>query len=189
MTPRRLKIQGNFYFSKITLKLEDKIILGIGALFLVSLLIFISLANRIFNHFEEQNKRWDQSIQKTMNSHNLSTAQRTQPPQATSTSQPATQKRKNLSSEEAFHRVAKAFEENRKKRDAAFKEMEENFKEQFKKAAEAHEKRGKHLFKLHDEGVARAQAAFDKKAAVYSASLPKYATSKKHGEKQHDSHK
>lgn len=75
---------------------------------------------------------------------NHSTLQRTQPSQTTPIPQRATSKRKSISSEEAFHRLAKSFEENRKKRDAAFKEMEENFKEQFKKAAEEHEKRGKH---------------------------------------------
>lgn len=50
-------------------------------------------------------------------------------------------------------------------------------------------KNEENILKLHDEGVARAQAAFEKKAAAYSAGLPSHATSKKQWEKQHDPHK
>lgn len=52
MTLRRLKTQNNFFFSKITLKLEDKIILGIGLMFTISLLCFIGLSNKLFSSFE-----------------------------------------------------------------------------------------------------------------------------------------
>jgi hypothetical protein len=160
----------------INLKLEDKIILGIGVLFLIFLLTFISLANRIFNHIEEQNKRWELSIQKI------------QPIQTTQTAPPETIM-ETKESEDAFDRLGKAFEENRKKRDEAFTAMEKNFKERFKKAAAEQEKRMKHLHKWFDESTARSTAEFDRKAAAFSAGLPKYAIAGKQRKKQHDPHK
>lgn len=156
MTSKRFTTPEAFPFSRVSLKLEDKIILG--ALFLLSLLIFIGLANKFFNHFDEQNKRWEESIQKTQNTHNIAHKS-----QMSSMPQPAAPATDSL--EESFYQVQKAFEENQNKREAAFKEMEKNFHERFKKTHKAYDKRSKNFFKRFDKVTAKARAEYEKKTA------------------------
>lgn len=183
MTPRRFNTQEAPAFLGITLKLEDKIILGVGALFLLSLLIFIGFANKIFNHFDEQNKRWDESTQRAQNIHGQPITEGTQASQETAGRDTFKER------EEAFYHLQKAFEENQKKRDAAFKAMEKNFHERFKKAAAEHEKGGERLFKIFEEAAARSDAAFNKTAAEYSKGLSNFATGHRKKDKQHDARK
>lgn len=177
MSSRKLSPHNNTSFSKINLKLEDKIILGIGALFLICLLIFVSVANRAFDYLGEQNKKWEKPLQNTQPHKTLPTQKIQQEPDETPFREP----------ESSFYQLEKAFEENRKKRDEAFRKIEKNFKERFKKLAKLREQRRKRLHKWFDEAVARSDADFEKKAAAFSEGLPKYAIAGKKRKKSDDS--
>lgn len=167
MTFRRLRTQNNFSFPEINLKQEDKIILGIGVIFAIALLFFIGIANKVFLFFEEQNREWELSVKKD---------QETAPIQQ---SQP---KKSHL--QESFERTAKAFKENKKKRNAAFKAMEKNFKERVKKIEAEHDQWMKRIHQRFDKSWAEPWELLEKHA--FKGELHPVVPSK---EKKNDPHK
>jgi len=149
-------------FSERSLKPEDKILLGIGVIFLTCVLFFITFTKILFDDFAKDEQKLKQS--------------------SASINQPKQKDEFELlfetihkESEEAFQRVAKAFEENSRKRDEAFKQMKQNFKERFNKVKGENDAWMKRIHKIMDESARKSDKEWEKTMAKYSVGLPNYA--------------
>ncbi|MBY0501363.1 MAG: hypothetical protein K2P93_05115 [Alphaproteobacteria bacterium] len=111
-------------FSLSSLKSEDKILIGIGFLFLIIILGFIYLANTFFASL-------NQPVPLTTMS------------QREKTVKELDDDFKRIFQEvgEGFKRIDEAFEENRRRKDAAFQQAVENFQNGFEKKQEKFDKR------------------------------------------------
>ena len=106
-------------FSLSSLKSEDKILIGIGFLFLIIILGFIYLANTFFTSLNQPTPSTTMS-------------------QREKTVKELDEDFKRIFQEvgEGFKRIDEAFEENRRRNDAAFQQAVENFQNGFEKKQE-----------------------------------------------------
>jgi hypothetical protein len=114
------KLGFSLFQKKISLKLEDKILLGIGGLFLILITTFVIFANTIFKSFETHKKS---PVQEAL-------AQR---------KKTASEMDKKFGDpfrefEEGFHHLGEVFEEDARKGHEFFQKAVDNFHERFEKS-------------------------------------------------------
>ncbi|OJW52792.1 MAG: hypothetical protein BGO67_10435 [Alphaproteobacteria bacterium 41-28] len=115
--------QKSSYFQKeIALKLEDKILLGIGGFFLIILIAFMSFANSIFKSHKIPQKS---PIQESL-------IQR----EETASEMDAAFKNPFKEFEEGFQKLGEVFEENQKRNNESFQKAVNNFHNHFEQAEE-----------------------------------------------------
>lgn len=110
----------SFLKNKISLKLEDKILFGIGGLFLLLIIAFIIFANTIFKSFEIHKKS---PVQEAL-------AQR----EKTVKEMDKTFEDPFREFEEGFHNLGEVFEEDAKRSHESFQNAVDNFHERFEKS-------------------------------------------------------
>ncbi len=113
---------------KWNFKLEDKILLGIGGIFLVGVFFFMSFMGKVFDVLDHNSGK----------SASWSTAQE---PSAMEEEIEDSFEKRFRESEAAFQRLHEAFEENSRKSDESFKKAQQNFEKRFEEA-EANFKKG-----------------------------------------------
>jgi len=108
---------------KISLKFEDKVLLGIGVAFILFILIFVSFASMIFKAQETMRKSFYKEI-----SHSTK-----------DTDKPFGNRHKEI--EEDFNKLEEAFKENHRRNDEAFENAVQNFQNRFNQAKENFERK------------------------------------------------
>lgn len=114
--------QGPHKTIKLNLKLEDKVLLGIGAGFIVLIICFMSFASQIFDDLGSSNKPTSVSMKEEI--------------------QDSTERLEEswdkifAESARRHEEVGKAFKENHRKRSEAFKKLKANFHKRFQQAEE-----------------------------------------------------
>lgn len=120
-SPYNERKQGfSLFQKKISLKLEDKILLGIGGLFLILITAFVIFANTIFKSFETHKKS---PVQEAL----------------TQRQETANEMDKALEDpfrafEEGFHHLGEIFEEDAKRSHESFQKAVDNFHDRFEKS-------------------------------------------------------
>ena len=122
---------------KLNLKLEDKILLGIGGIFLVGVFFFMSFMGKVFDVLDHHSGK-------------PATLSTVQEPSAVEEEIEDSFEKSFRESEAAFQRFQEVFEENSRKSDENFKKAQQNFEKRFKEA-EANFKKGVWIDKIHKE--------------------------------------
>lgn len=120
-SPYNKRKQGfSFFQNQVSLKLEDKILLGIGGLFLIFIIAFAIFANTIFKSFETYKKS---PVQEAL-------AQR----EKTANKMDKAFEKPFRAFEEGFHHLGEVFEEDARRSHESFQKAVYNFHERFEKS-------------------------------------------------------
>jgi len=112
----------SFFQKRIPLKLEDKILLGIGGLFLMGIIAFVTFANTIFKSFETPRKSPVQEalIQSEKTAKEMDNAFETPFKEF----------------EDRFQKLGEILEEDQRRQDESFQKAKENFYDRFEESRE-----------------------------------------------------
>lgn len=150
---RRRRKSYFFSLGKVHLKLEDKVLLGIGGVFFIFILFFINFMGKLLK--DDQGERVIATVQKTQGKQQISEVDLED-----SFDKSFREVREN------FNRIHENFEENRKKSSEAFQKAQENFEQQFQEAQANFPKPGTPN-KWFDEMVEQNQREFDQRFEEY----------------------
>lgn len=145
--------------SKVHLKMEDKVLLGIAGIFLIGIVFFISFAGRIFGILEDT-----QAEQRILRPQEQPKAQVKQ--QISEDDLEGSVDNSFKEAREDFDRLHQQFVENRKKSREAFQKAQENFKRRFQQAQANFGKKGS-TEKLFDEMMEQSQKETDRRFKEY----------------------
>lgn len=109
-----------FFQNKISLKLEDKVLIGIAGLFLIFIITFAIFANTIFKSFEIHKKSPVQEA--------LTQSEKTGREMGEAFDDPFKE------FEEGFHHLGEVFEEDARRSHESFQKAVDNFHERFEKS-------------------------------------------------------
>ena len=116
----------SFFQKRISLKLEDKILLGIGGLFLMGIIAFVAFANTIFKSFETPR---NSPVQET-----LIQSEKTAKEMDNAFETPFKE------FEDRFQKLGEILEEDQRRQDKSFQKAEKNFHDRFEKSKETFKK-------------------------------------------------
>ncbi len=121
--------------AKLNLKLEDKILLGIGGIFLIGIFLFVSVMGTFFDVLSPPTKK-------------LASLKAAQESEILKEELEDSFEKAFKETEESFERLHEAFEESRRKRDELFKKAQQNFEKRFAKA-QADFRKGGRIDRIH----------------------------------------